>query len=79
MTHTHTHTLVMCWVLGGVGLWVTSPAPAAEDLFWLAHRGCQCRFFFFTGGDCIYLFVLLLVPPEESVLSAPEREAVNGI
>lgn len=56
MTH-DSHTLVMCCALGGGGLWGTSPAPPAEDLFWLAHRGCQCRFFSLPVGILfIYLF-----------------------
>lgn len=51
---THTHWLCAVW-WGGFG--GTSPSPPAEDLFWLAHRGCQCRFFSLRVG---ILFIYLL-------------------
>lgn len=73
-----THTLVMCCVLGG-GALENFSSSSCRGFVLAGPQRMSVSIFFFTGGDFIYLFIFSLVPPEESVLYAPEWEAVNGI
>lgn len=62
---THTHTGYGLCVGGEGGLWGTSPAPPAEDLFWLARRGCQCRFFSLPVGILFYFIFFFFRSPRQ--------------